>query len=76
MVIAQDTTAFVSCGERRALGWGVGKGRGFLGHFALAIDAATAMPLGVVHVEAVVRVDEVKERKRVGPDDETNEALR
>ena len=30
----------------------------------------------VVHVEAVVRGDEVKDRKRVGPDDETNEALR
>ena len=34
------------------------------------------MPLGVVHVEAVVRGDEVKESKRVGSDDQTNEALR
>jgi hypothetical protein len=76
VVIAHDTTTFVFGGERKALSRMTGKGRGFLGHFALAIDAATAMPLGVVHCEAVVRSDAVKRRKRVGPNDETNEALR
>ncbi|MBS2022112.1 MAG: IS4 family transposase [Deltaproteobacteria bacterium] len=76
VVVAHDTTAFVFGGERRELGRVVGKGRGFFGHFALAIDAATAMPLGVVHCEAVMRGDQVKSRKKVGPDDATNEALR
>jgi hypothetical protein len=76
VVIAHDTTTFVFGGERKALSRMAGKGRGFLGHFALAIDAASAMPLGVVHCEAVVRGDEVKKRKKVGPGDETNEALR
>jgi Transposase DNA-binding/Transposase DDE domain len=76
VVIAHDTTMFLFGGERKGLSRMTGKGRGFLGHFALAIDAATAMPLGVVHCEAVVRSEAEKRRKRVGPDDETNEALR
>ena len=76
VVIAHDTTTFLFGGERKELSRMSGKARGFLGHFAMAIDGATAMPLGVVHCEAVVRPDDVKHRKRVGPDDETNEALR
>jgi hypothetical protein len=76
VVIAHDTTTFVFGGDRKALGRMVGKGRGFLGHFALAIDGAASMPLGVLHEETVVRGDEVKARKRVSPEDETNEALR
>jgi hypothetical protein len=76
VVIAHDTTTFLFGGERKELSRMSGKARGFLGHFAMAIDGATAMPLGVVHCEAVVRPDDVKHRKRVGPEDETNEALR
>lgn len=76
VVVAHDSSSFEFGGERKALGRMTGKARGFLGHFALAIDGANGMPLGVLHSEAVVRGDKVKKRKKVGPGDETNEALR
>lgn len=76
VVVAHDTTEFVFGGERKELSRLSGQSRGFLGHFALAIDGVTAMPLGVVHCETVVREGTPKHRKRVGPHDETNELLR
>ena len=76
VVVAHDSSAFLFGGERKELGRMSGKARGFLGHFALAIDAATAMPLGIVHCEPLVRDEQVKRRTKVGPQDETNEALR
>ena len=76
VVVAHDTTEFAFGGERKSLGRLTGKSRGFLAHFALAIDGATGMPFGVVHCEPVVRGEERKHRQHAGPDDETNEALR
>jgi len=76
VVVAHDTSEFSFGGERSQLGRLTGKARGFLGHFALAIDGETGMPLGVVHHEAVVRGNQRKRRKQAGPRDETNERLR
>jgi hypothetical protein len=83
VVVAHDTTMFVFGGERKTLGRLVGKGRGFLGHFALAIDGATSMPLGVAHCEPVLRADvkpEKAKKKKTKKDekmkDEPKEALR
>jgi Transposase DDE domain/Transposase DNA-binding len=76
VVVAHDTTEFSFGGERRELGRLSGKVRGFLGHFALAANAKTGMPLGVVHCEPLVRGDEPKQRDSARPDDETNEARR
>jgi hypothetical protein len=72
VVVAHDTTEFSFGGERAQLGRLSGKARGFLGHFALAIDASNGMPLGVVHCEAVQRADE----KRAKDDEESKESLR
>jgi len=76
VVIAHDTTEFSFGGERRELGRLSGKVRGFLGHFALAVNAKTGMPLGMVHCEPLVRDDEPKQRESAEADDETNEARR
>jgi len=75
VVVAHDTTEFAFGGERKELGRLSRKTRGFLGHFALAIDGASSMPLGVVHCESLVREEE-KRGKRAGGGDEANEALR
>jgi hypothetical protein len=76
VVVAHDSSAFLFGGERKELGRMSGKARGFLGHFALAIDSATSMPLGILHCEPLVRDEEPKRRKRVGPADASNESLR
>ena len=76
VVVAHDTTEFAFGGERKSLGRLTGKSRGFLAHFALAVDGTTGMPFGVLHCEAVVRGEERKNRERAGPEDDTNEALR
>jgi len=73
-VVAHDTTDCSFGGERRELGRLSGKARGFLAHFALAADAKTGMPLGVIHCEPLVRDEEPK--SQTGVDDESNEALR
>jgi Transposase DNA-binding/Transposase DDE domain len=75
-VIAHDTSEFSFGGERLELGRLSGKARGFLGHFALAANAKTGMPLGVVHCEPLVREGEPKRRESAKAGDETNEALR
>lgn len=76
VVIAHDTSEFSFGGERPALGRLSGKDRGFLGHFALAANAKTGMPLGMVHCEPLVREGAPKRRARAKANDETNEALR
>ena len=71
VVVAHDSSAMLFGGERKGLGRMSGKQRGFLLHVALAVDATTSMPLGVLHSESLVREDKVKARHRAGPDDET-----
>lgn len=68
VVVAHDTTEFSFGGERKQLGRLSRKTRGFLGHFALAVDGTNGMPLGILHCEPLVRGEEGTA--------EENEALR
>ena len=74
VVVAHDSTEFAFGGERKELGRLSRKTRGFVGHFALAIDGARALPLGVVHCEPLVRGEQEKRRKAAN--EEMNEGLR
>jgi hypothetical protein len=59
--VVSDTTEFSFAGEERGkrLGRLQSKTRGFLGHFALAVDAEDpATPLGILGIEIIVRSDE------------------
>jgi hypothetical protein len=64
VVVAHDTTGFSFGGETEREGLGRMKSasthhsQGFYGHFALAADAGTGVPLGVIGMIPVVRTDE------------------
>lgn len=54
--VAHDSTEFRFSSEREGLGRVAGdETHGFLGHFALAVSAATRAPLGILGMEAVFR---------------------
>lgn len=79
VVVAHDTTEF-NFGDREELGRLSGNGRGFLGHFAVAVTLGEQrLPLGVLHVETISRpVDEPKKQriKHRAQADESIESLR
>jgi hypothetical protein len=76
VVVAHDTTEFAFAG-RDQLGYLSGTMRGFIAHFALAIAfEKNREPLGVLHIEPIVRDGEPKQGKRTKPGDPTNESLR
>ncbi len=79
VVVAHDTTEF-NFGKREELGRLSGNGRGFLGHFAVAVTLGDQrLPLGVLHVETISRpVDEPKKKrnKHRAQADESTESLR
>src|SRR5665213_2454951 len=75
VIVAHDTTEAAYEG-REEFGYLSGEKRGFLGHFALAVAADEYRePLGVVHVETMVRAGEPEERKR-GDKTHESESLR
>lgn len=66
--VATDTTDFTFSGEARGkrLGRLQSKNRGFLGHFALAMDGKdTATPLGVLGIDIIVRDDEKRPEQNI-----------
>lgn len=69
-----DTTELSFGGDRDELGYLRKKNRGFLAHVGLAVGlGAPNEPLGVLHLETVVRKDEQKGRrgKKGGPESES-----
>jgi len=66
--VVSDTTEFSFAGEDRGkrLGRVNTNTRGFLGHFALAVDAEDpATPLGVLGIEIIVRSDQKKPAQNI-----------
>lgn len=66
--VASDTTEFSFSGEQRGqhLGRLQGKSRGFLGHFALAIEGGSCpKPLGVLGIEVLVRENAKKAHRNI-----------
>jgi hypothetical protein len=66
--VASDTSEFSFSGEERGkkLGRLQRKTRGFLGHFALAIDGGSSpVPLGVLGIDIVVRSDEKQPERNI-----------
>jgi len=56
VIVAHDTSEFSFSGESRRPGLGdLPNGQGFLGHFALAVDPADRLPLGICGVETIFR---------------------
>lgn len=65
VIIAHDSTEFRFSSEREGLGRVANESsHGFLGHFALAITAATRAPLGILGLETVFRERGVRTPKR------------
>jgi len=79
VAVAHDTSEF-NFGNREGLGRLSGNGRGFLGHFAVAVRLGEErLPLGVLHVETISRpADEPKKKrnKHRAQADESIESLR
>jgi|WetSurMetagenome_2_1015567.scaffolds.fasta_scaffold73894_2 hypothetical protein len=74
VLIAHDTTEFSFPGESPRPGLGIlPNGQGFLGHFALAIDPAGRVPLGICGVETLFRDTKrgEGEARRRAPDKES-----
>jgi hypothetical protein len=76
VLVAHDTTEFAFAG-REQLGYLSGTMRGFIAHFALAIAfEKNREPLGVLHVEPIVRDGGPKRGKRTKRGVPKNESLR
>jgi Transposase DNA-binding/Transposase DDE domain len=75
VLVLFDTTEIRVGGDREELGYLTHeKGRGFLAHVGLAVNAEGGEPLGVLHCETLVRHDLTKKgKKHRGPE---KEALR
>jgi hypothetical protein len=74
VVVVHDTTTieFQGEGTRRGLGYTTALGRqGFMAHVALCLDASSAVPLGITHVEAYSRTGRTwaqrKQSRRTAP---------
>lgn len=76
VLIAHDTTELRFDGEREGMGDLSGGGRGFVAHVALAMaDDESREPLGVLHIESIVRRGPPK-RTKSRCKSEDSEALR
>jgi hypothetical protein len=74
VLVAHDTTEFSFPGESRRPGLGkLPNGQGFLGHFALAVDPAGRVPLGICGLETIFRDTKrgEAEARRRAPDKES-----
>lgn len=74
VLVAHDTTEFSFPGESPRPGLGkLPNGQGFLGHFALAVDPAGRVPLGICGVETIFRDTKrgEAEARRQAPDKES-----
>jgi hypothetical protein len=76
VIVAHDTTEFVFGGERKQLSRLSGKGRGFLAHMALALDAKWNHPLGVLHCETMTRPESNRPRSRAMSAKDQSESMR
>ena len=69
VVVCHDTTELRFSGPREGLGRIAAKDHGFLGHFALGVDAASRAPLGILGVQTIFRdhkPPEKRERRKPG----------
>lgn len=77
VLVAHDTTELRFEGEREGLGDLSGGGRGFVAHVALALtDDDAREPLGVLHIESIVRRGPPKRTSGKRRKSEDSEALR
>lgn len=64
VIVCHDTTELRFSSDREGLGRIAAADHGFLGHFAMAVDASNRAPLGVLGLQTIFRDDEPQSTRK------------